>query len=289
MSISNDRPIAEYRICFIGAGSMAEAIIRGLVEGNIIAASNIFALNRTRPEALGELHSRYRIQVTSDPEQRKEFVRRADVIVLAVKPKDAQSAIEEFNEQFHSEQSIISVMAGMSIATLAALLPLSLPIIRTMPNTSSAIGKGVTGLSFSPHVTQSMQTIALEIFRSVGEVVTVEESQLELITGLTGSGPAYIYEMMDAMSSVAVAEGLPPETAKKLVAHTVLGAAEMVLQTDKNPAELRDQVTSPGGTTEAALHLMSERNFQDTVKSAVKRSAEKAAEIGRELSQQNKA
>ena len=273
------------QICFIGAGSMAEAIIRGLIEQKTALPSQICVVNRQNRDRLAELHDRYGIAAPQAEEDKLNAVQQADVIVLAMKPKDASAAIRDIGKLFKEKQLIVSVIAGLSIRTIANLMEAKPPIVRTMPNTSSTIGEGVTGISFSAHVTEEQRQTALSIFNSIGITATVEEHQLDLITGVSGSGPAYIYYMMEAMIEAAVEGGLSEETAKRLVTQTVLGAAQMVKTTGEDPAVLREKVTSPNGTTEAALKLMAENGFPRIVNQAVKRAALRAAEIGKSLEQ----
>lgn len=278
--------LSSKRICFVGAGAMAEAVIRGLIETGRTARDQVAAVNHQNRARLGELKQKYGIRVAESPAERTEAIRDADIVVLAMKPKDAGAALAEIGPLISKEQLVVSVIAGLSIRAIAAALPAGAPIARTMPNTSSSIGCGATGISFSPHVTEQQREEALDMFRSIGVVARVEEPMLDLITGLSGSGPAYVYAMMEAMIAAAVDGGMARETAKNLVAQTVLGAARMVLETGEEPGDLRVKVTSPGGTTEAALNLLAERGFADIVQSAVRRATERSIELGQQTMRQ---
>lgn len=267
-------------ICFIGAGSMAEAIIRGLINGQVIAPDRIFAVNRSDSGRLQALSASYGIQVPKNDHNRSDMISRSDIIVLGMKPRDAAQAIETYAHLFREGTLIISIIAGLPVASLERLIGKPLPIARTMPNTSSTIGLGATGISYSTLVNEEHQQIVRTIFGSIGIVQEVEEHLLDAVTGVSGSGPAYIYYVMEAMIQGGIECGLTPEAATELTVQTVLGAASMVKQTGEPPAELRRKVTSPGGTTQAAIEYLASRQMQETVTHAVKRAAERAKELG---------
>jgi pyrroline-5-carboxylate reductase len=273
-------------ICFIGAGSMAEAIIRGLIGRAGVRPERIVAVNRMNRERLSELQARYGIRTADEPAAKSLAVREADVVFLAMKPKDVKAALAEIRAAVRPQQLIISVIAGLSIAGLQRLLPDGVPIIRTMPNTSSTIGFGATGLAASEGVSQEQLALAVRMFESVGVVKQVEEALLDVVTGVSGSGPAYVYYLIEAMTAAGAEGGLTPETARELAVQTVLGAAQMVRQTGEDPAELRRKVTSPGGTTQAALELLEREGVGQAVKRAVHRAAERARELGALLEEQ---
>jgi pyrroline-5-carboxylate reductase len=267
-------------ICFIGAGSMAEAIIKGLIDTKLLAPGQISATNRSNAARLEQLAKGYGITIPGDESDRERLIRESDIVVLAMKPKDAGTAIAELSSLLRNDQLIISVIAGLGISALQAMLGKKLPIVRTMPNTSSTIGLGATGMSLSAEVTAGQERLAVAIFESVGIVKIVEEHLLDAVTGVSGSGPAYIYYVMEAMIQGGIECGLAPDVARELTIQTVLGAARMVQQTGEEPAELRRKVTSPGGTTQAALELMAGYKLQEAVTNGVKRAAERAKELG---------
>jgi len=270
-------------ICFIGAGSMAEAIIRGLIERKTAAPTQITVINRSNRERLAVLNERYGVVTPTAEKDKRAAMQSATVLVLAMKPTDAATVLTDASTLVHEQQLVVSVIAGLSVHTIDRLLQEKVPIVRTMPNTSSTIGEGVTGIHFSSRVSHDQQQTVLAMFRSIGMTATVDEAQLDTITGVSGSGPAYIYYMMEAMIEAAVEKGFSTETAQAIVMQTVLGAAKMVKQSGENPASLRQKVTSPNGTTEAAIQLMTEQNFSRIVNQAINRSSERAAEIGRSL------
>jgi pyrroline-5-carboxylate reductase len=268
------------KIIFIGAGSMAEAIIRGLLQKEKVQATNILALNRSNQDKLNQLQAQYNIHVGSIAELASHNLQSADIIVLAMKPIDAAQAIIQLKHMLHSRQLLISLIAGLSIQTIEALLSFPFPIVRSMPNTSCSIGLGSTGLTFSESTKLNQQKLAIEIFASVGEVFVVEEAQLDILTGLSGCGPAYVYYLMEAMISGGIQGGLSAEMARDLTVQTVLGAASMVRATETDPVILRKNVTSPNGATQAALETMDRFHFTEGVEKAVLRASERTNELG---------
>lgn len=268
-------------LIFIGAGSMAEAIVCGLIEQKKMRPEQITLLNRGDMAKLERLRRMYGVSGAATDDERRSAVAAADLVVLAMKPKDAASALRMYGPHLHAGQLIISVIAGLSIASLKQLAGPALPVVRAMPNTSSTIGLGATGMSCSSDVSPEERALAREIFESTGVVCEAEEQLLDIITGVSGSGPAYLYYVMEAMIRGGVKGGLDEATARQLTVQTVRGAAEMVLRTGEDPAELRRKVTSPGGTTEAALRLLEEGRVSEQLTAAVLRAAERAAELGR--------
>lgn len=267
-------------ICFYGAGSMAEAIVRGLIHNQVVEAGQISMLNRSNEARLNELQQKYGVQVGYEEQTKHKLLKEANIVVLAMKPKDAGNAIKAVAPLLHTGQTIVSLIAGLSIATIQALLGQSLPIARTMPNTSSSIGLGATGLSFSDEVNEQAAEQILAIFEAVGMVTVIPEEKLDILTGISGSGPAYIYYMMEAMMAAGIEGGLSPEQARQLTVQTVKGAAEMMLHTGEDPAKLRKEITSPNGSTQAALAVLDQGDFTNTVKAAVHRCAERSHEMG---------
>ncbi len=273
-------PLINDKIVFYGAGSMAEAIVRGMIARSVIASENITMLNRSSSERLAELRSRYGVRGSNDPGQKAEILANANVIVLAMKPKDAAEALRGLAPQLSPGQLIVSVIAGLTIRTIQALLGTTQPVVRTMPNTSSTIGLGATGIAFSKEVDDSSRRLALNIFESVGITSVIEEERMEILTGISGSGPAYIYYMMEAMTAAGIRGGLTPEQSAELTVQSVLGAARMVQQTGEEPAALRKKVTSPNGATQAAIETLEKGDFFETVIAAVNSCAERSREMG---------
>ncbi|CAM3399082.1 pyrroline-5-carboxylate reductase [Marinicrinis lubricantis] len=272
--------LANKKICFVGAGAMAEAILRGVIDKGIAHADHVFVVNRHNQNRLQELRRTYGVQIHSDKKVQERFIADADIVLLAMKPKDVEEALGQIKASVHKPQLIISVIAGLSIQSMLQYLESDLAIARTMPNTSSTIGLGATGISFSAQVTEDQRSMTMAIFEAIGIAEVVEEPLLEVVTGVSGSGPAYVYYFIEQLVEAAVEGGLSLETAKKLAVQTVLGAASMVQETGEEPAVLRKKVTSPNGTTQAALEKMDELGFPNAVKQAVHRSSERARELG---------
>ena len=272
--------LADVNITFFGAGSMAEAILRGLVEAKLTEPSRITVLNRQNAQRLRELSQAYGVIPAIEDNHKLDALRTADIIVLGMKPKDAAAAIGSLRQLLRPEQLIVSVIAGLSISTIHHLLDRPQSVVRTMPNTSSTIGLGATGISFSESVTDAQRELSLAIFDAVGMSVVVDEPLIEAVNGVSGSGPAYIYFMMEAMIDAGVQLGLSREAATALTIQTVRGAGEMVKLTGEDPAELRRKVTSPNGTTFAALEVMRQFGFEEGMNKAILRCAERAREMG---------
>jgi len=274
---------AGLKLCFCGAGSMAEAIVRGLLSAGLAEPASVTMLNRSNAARLMELKAKYGVSIAADEETRHRALRDADIIFLCMKPKDAAEALRGLSPALRDGQMLISVIAGLSIAAIEKLAGRRLPVARTMPNTSSTIGLGATGISFNDAASETQRALVLKIFEAVGVAHVVDESLLNAVTALSGSGPAYLYYMMEAMTDAAVSLGIPADTARALTVQTALGAARMVLETGEEPAALRRKVTSPGGTTQAAIETFERLDFRGAVAQAMRRAAERAGEMGAEL------
>jgi pyrroline-5-carboxylate reductase len=277
--------LKDQKIAFIGAGSMSEALLRGIVQAELVRSLSVVVLNRHNRGRLDDLRELYGIRIpeTNDANERIALVREADIVVLAMKPKDVGTAVSEFQESFRPGQLIVSVVAGLSIDTIERLLGRAQPIVRTMPNTSSTIGLGATGLAWSPSVSASQQQMALQMLQAVGKAVPLAENKLNLVTGLSGSGPAYVYYLMEAMIAAGIEGGLSEEESRTLVLQTVIGAAHMVESTGADPASLRAKVTSPNGTTFAAIDVLEQHEFRGGMIKAIARAASRAAEMGDDI------
>ncbi|WP_172250512.1 pyrroline-5-carboxylate reductase [Saccharibacillus deserti] len=282
--MTQTRMLIEDRLCFFGAGSMAEAVARGLIARAVIAPSQITFLNRSDTAKLQQLEQRYGTPGTNDPEEKERVLRTFPVVILAMKPKDAAEALQQLGTLIGPHTLVVSMIAGLSIATLRSLLNRpEQPVVRTMPNTSSSIGLGVTGVSFSDGLSEDQRRTARLLFEAVGTVIETEEDKIDALTGISGSGPAYVYYMMEALIEAAVLGGLTREQAREMTVQTVLGASQMVRQTGEEPAELRRKVTSPNGATQAAIAKLDESDFFGAVIRAAQRCAERSAEMGQDL------
>ncbi|GKV54155.1 pyrroline-5-carboxylate reductase [Sporosarcina sp. NCCP-2222] len=263
-------------IVFVGAGSMAEAIVAGIVKHDVMKAEQVYVMNKSDDDRLKEMKEKYGVAIVC-PERRA--LKEADMIVLATKPKDIQQAMLEIAPLLHDGTAVLSVIAGVSIDTMENGLG-SRPIARSMPNTSATIGKSASGVAFNRFVDDTLRTHILHLLGSIGIVKEVEEDELHAVTALSGSGPAYIYYMVEALEEAAMANGLSKEVARELIVQTVEGAAAMLKQTGGEPAVLRKNVTSPGGTTEAGLRTLEERMFKEAVAACISRAEARSRELG---------
>ncbi|OWR29136.1 pyrroline-5-carboxylate reductase [Saccharibacillus sp. O23] len=282
--MTQTRMLIEDRICFFGAGSMAEAVARGLIARAVIAPNRITFLNRSDKARLEALTERYGTVGTNEADEKEEALRTSPIVILAMKPKDAAEALNQLGALIGPDTMVVSMIAGLSIATLRSLLGRAeQPVVRTMPNTSSSIGLGVTGISYSEGLSDEQRRTARVLFEAVGLVVETDEHKIDNLTGISGSGPAYVYYMMEALMEAAKIGGLTDEQAREMTIQTVLGAAQMVRETGEEPAELRRKVTSPNGATQAAIEKLDESDFYGAVVRAAQRCSERSAEMGREL------
>lgn len=254
-------------IAFIGAGNMGEALIRGLLANKVLPASSIIAFD-IRPERLDELRAAFGIR-TGTPE--------ADILVLAVKPQQMSAAVSSHVRQPSS--LIISIAAGITTSRLEKELGGEPRVIRVMPNTPALLGAGAAAISKGRYATEEDVQTAEAILKAVGITVRIEEELLDAVTALSGSGPAYVFYVAEAMIQAGIKQGLSPEIARTLAVHTVFGASILMAQTGDDPAELRRKVTSPGGTTEAALKVMSDRKLAEIFSEAIAAAAKRGREL----------
>ncbi|MBR8660520.1 pyrroline-5-carboxylate reductase [Brevibacillus sp. NL20B1] len=265
------------RLGFLGAGSIVEAMLAGILKNELIAPERIFVANRSDQARLRHLAETFGVNACED---KAALVEQSDILILAMKPKDAPDACRSLRGLVRPDQLVISVVAGVSTACISDWLGTNGPIVRTMPNTSSAVGLSVTGLSANHAVSEQQLGSATALFEAIGSVHIVSEDELDIITGLSGSGPAYVYYLAEAMEGAGAKAGLSREMARQLTVQTLLGAAQMLLHSSDEPALLRKKVTSPGGTTQAGLEVLDSYRFQHAVTSAVLRAAERARELG---------
>ncbi|HTQ07222.1 MAG TPA: pyrroline-5-carboxylate reductase [Polyangiaceae bacterium] len=264
----------ERRIGLIGGGNMAAALARGLVASGRVAAADVRASDPS--EARRALFAKeYGIAAT---DANADVARWANVVVLAVKPQFIEGAIQSIASALTPEQTLVSLAAGVPLAVLEARLPSGARVVRAMPNTAAIALAGATGISAGSRATPADLETARSLFEAVGTVAVVDEALLDAVTGLSGSGPAYVMLVIEALADGGVKMGLPRETALMLAAQTVYGSAKLLLETKEHPARLRDMVTSPAGTTIAGLHALEtggvRASFVDAVESATRRSQE---------------
>ena len=269
----------EKTIAFLGAGNMAEALIKGLLRAGTARPESILATGR-RAERLETLRRTYGVRTTSD---NLAAVREADVVVLSVKPQAIDKVLVQVAPAVEPGKLFVSVAAGVPIAAMERRLGAGTRIIRTMPNTPSLVGAGACALAPGEHATEEDIAVATRIFQSVGITTVVDENLLDAVTGLSGSGPAYIFLIIEALSDAGVKVGLPRYTALKLAAQTVLGSAQLLIETNAHPGQLKDQVTSPGGTAIAGLHTLEAGGLRTTLINAVEAATRRARELGEQF------
>jgi pyrroline-5-carboxylate reductase len=268
------------KIAIVGAGSMAEAFISGILENGLIEKENIWVTNHSNKERLTYLTQTYGIQATYEL---TELFNHADIVMLAMKPKDAATGIAQIREYLTNQMLVISVIAGVSMSTIEALADKQLAIVRSMPNTSAAVGRSATALAVNSRVTPNQIEKTKQVFGTVGLAKFVEEHHLDAVTGLSGSGPAYIYYLIEAMEKSASEIGLERQTAKELIVQTLIGAAEMVRVSSKSAKQLRMDVTSPGGTTEAGVSILEQYAVQEAFISCIKAATTQSKKMGKAL------
>jgi len=261
-------------IAFIGAGNMGEALIRGLLAARTVGPSQIIATD-VRAERRDFLAKTFGVRAIDDNVQ---AVKAADIVVLAVKPQQVSEVLAGFRSAMANQKLVISIAAGVTTARIEGELGEGTRVMRVMPNTPALVGAGAAGVAKGARATDDDQMTAESILGAVGICVRVEEKFIDAVTALSGSGPAYVFYVTEAMIKAGVAAGLDEVLAKKLAMQTVYGAAKLLAESGEEPGALRRKVTSPGGTTEAALNVMAERKlaeiFAEAMRAAEKRSRE---------------
>ena len=263
------------RIAFLGGGNMATALIGGLVSKGTDARS--IAVIEVSPAARERLGARYPVHIATAPDA---ALARSDVLVIAVKPQDAKSALASVSVHRHL---VISIAAGLTLASLSRWLGGHRNLVRCMPNTPALIGAGIAGLYALPEVSAEDRNKAETIMRAAGEAVWVpEERLLDVVTAVSGSGPAYVFWFIEQLAATAEKLGFEKDAAMKLALHTVLGSAKLAASSSESPATLRKNVTSKGGTTEAALNVFEQEKLAERFMRAVEAASRRASELGRE-------
>ncbi len=265
-------------IGLIGAGNMADALIRGILGQRLLLPNQVWATNRSNRDRLMALETNYGIRITTT---KPSLLDAATVLILAVKPKDMHDVFKEIGDTVRQDQLVISVAAGVPLTAIERALA-GVPVIRAMPNTSAAVQASATVLARGTHASEDHLHTATQIFQAVGDAVSAPEEVLDTVTGLSGSGPAYIYRFTEAMIAAGTDLGLSDALARRLAIQTLFGAARMLTQSEEDPAELRRRVTSPGGTTMAGLSVLEARGFANTVGEAVRCATARARELARE-------
>lgn len=268
--------IKESKIGFIGGGNMAEALIKGLIGGGLPAKELLVA----EPVAARRdfLQERYAVSVTGD---NNAVTDACTIILLCIKPQTCSQALQQLRESIRPDQLFISIMAGVNTTAIQDFLGGAPRVVRVMPNTPALVMEGASALCAGSHATGEDLSLARQIFDMVGKSWIVEEKLLDAVTGLSGSGPAYVLTFIEALSDAGVKNGLTREAATGLAAQTVFGTAKLLLETREHPAVLRDKVTSPGGTTIAGLAALEKEGFRNAAIAAVDGATARSAELGK--------
>ncbi|MBT8339513.1 MAG: pyrroline-5-carboxylate reductase [Desulfatitalea sp.] len=269
--------LQEKTIGFIGSGHMSEALMRGLLNACLIKPERVICAD-VAPQRLEALSQQLRVRAAPD---NGFAIKHADVVIFAVKPQVMHGVLQETADSLDTSKLIISVAAGIPLKAVTGLSDQPLRVIRAMPNVNAMVGESATAIAANEYVTREDFNLALTIFNAVGRCVAVHaEHLLDAVTGLSGSGPAYVFMIMEALADGGVKMGLSREQALQLSAQTLLGAAKMHLDSGTHPAQLKDMVTSPGGTTSAGLHALEKGGLRGTLMDAVERATQRATELG---------
>ena len=271
-------------IGFIGGGAMAEALITGITGLNreavkpLIFAKQI-SVSDPNPQRRSYLKEKFSVIVS----EHNNIAACADIVIIAVKPMVVSSVLDEVGKDFNSQQTIISIVAGIPTSFIENYLTVSVPVVRAMPNTPALLGAGAAALCCGSWADQKNQELALTIFSSIGWAALVPEKLMNAVTGLSGSGPAYMYLIVEAMTDAGVRMGLPRDIALKLTAQTMLGSARMILETDSHPVLLKDMVTTPGGTTIEGLYALEASGIRTSMYQAVEKACLRSSSLSSAL------
>ena len=263
------------RLGIIGGGNMGEALIGGLLKGKLLEPAQLL-VSDLREERLEALSGRYKVKTTRD---NLVAARECETLVMAVKPQQVREVLDEIGDELGSHHLLISIAAGIPIRVIETKCPRPVAVIRVMPNTPASVQEVAAGIALGSHATPVHRDMVVRMFNAIGEAVVVDEAQMDAVTALSGSGPAYLFHMVAALVEAGVAEGLPRETAQALAVQTMYGAARMLSQTLEDPVELRKKVTSAGGTTEAALKVLDAGRWNEILREAVHAARVRSEEL----------
>jgi len=265
------------RIAIIGTGNMGEALVSGLIVSGSSSPKNIICTD-VRQYKLDEIKSRYKVRTTTN---NLKAVAEADIVIYSVKPQIMAAVISETAPKLDTTKLIISIAAGVPLAAIESCIQKDLRLIRVMPNIAAAVKEAASALAAGDHATEEDIELAMEIFNSIGKSVFIKENYLmDAITGLSGSGPAYIFLIVDALADAGVKMGLARREALFLATQTVLGAAKLLMETQEHPGQLKDKVTSPGGTAIAGLATLESGGLRTTLINAVEVATNRSKELG---------
>lgn len=263
------------RLGFIGFGNMAEAIMGGVIANDFVKAEDII-VSRRDVSKLEAAKEQYGVAITKDNCQ---VVNESDVVLLCVKPQMLQGVIDEIKDVVSNKHLVISIAAGKTLEWLSGAFGKEVKLVRTMPNTPALVGEGCTGICFSEGISDGEKKYALDLFGCVGKADEVPEHLMNVVGGVSGSSPAFVFMFMEAMADAAVANGMPRKQAYEFAAQAVMGSAKLMLETGKHPGELKDMVCSPGGTTIQGVRILEEQGMRASVIDAINGTIEKSKQL----------
>ena len=265
------------RLGFIGSGNMGTALVKGLIESGLYQSDQLLASDNDK-EKLGKISGQFGLRGYSS---NKDLVRECTIIVLAVKPQTIREVLEGIRDEIRDEHLIISIAAGIPLKMIHSIIGRDIPLIRVMPNTPALIQKGVSALAPGDQATSGHMEIARGILDAVGETVIVKEEMMDAVTALSGSGPGYIFKIMESFVDAGEKLGFDRETAIRLVLGTTLGASYLANESEKSLSQLREMVTSPGGTTAAGLAVFERKGLEGVIREAVEAARDRGVELGK--------
>ena len=265
------------RIGFIGGGTMCEAMIGGLLHKGLLKPEQI-TVNDVASSRLTLLQQQYAVKTTDSA---TKVAGESEILFLTVKPQVMATVLSNIGKVVPKKTIVVSIAAGIKIATMEKYL-LGVPVIRVMPNTPVAVGEGMSAVARGTHADEKTAQLISEMFAAVGRSVVVEESMMDAVTGLSGSGPAFFFLMLDALSDAGVRVGFSRQNALLLSAQTMLGAAKMVLETGEHPGKLKDMVTSPGGTAITGVHMLETHSIRASLIEAVVAATARSRDMGKD-------
>lgn len=271
--------LSDETVAIIGAGNIGRSILGGMIRGDLVAPEQIIATRRTASalQALEDEHPG--LHTTTD---NVAAVREASIVVLTIKPQSKAEVVTEIRDHVARDVLIVSVLAGVTTERLQLAMGQDQPVVRAMPNTPALVDEGATAIAGGTYADPDHVAKVRQMFEAVGEVVETREEMMDAVTGLSGSGPAYVYMFIEALTDAGVKQGLSREVSAKLAAQTVFGAAKLAIETGKHPAILRDEVTTPGGTAIAAVSELESRGLRTTIINAVATATERSKELNEE-------
>lgn len=264
-------------IGIIGCGNMGSAIINGMIATKFVTVDQVYVYDKATDKT-DKLKNKLGIHISPDP---MALVKKVDILILAVKPNVSKLVMDEIKGSLSSEQIVVSIMAGVTISTLENYLGDDKKIVRVMPNTPALVQEAMSAVSVNANVGEDDLTTVIRLFHQLGKAEVVDETLMDIVTGISGSSPAYVFMMIEAMADAAVRGGMTRDLAYTFVAQAVMGSAKMVLDTKLHPGELKDMVTSPAGTTIEAVVALEKNGFRNSLMKAVAKATEKSKDLGK--------